>query len=61
MPVDVGEFGYELDAWHLCVIATGAGAEKAVRGLAAALGRELLLVAHDGEMRRGSADSASRG
>ena len=48
--VDVNELGYELDAWHLCVIATGAGAEKAVRGLAAALGRELLPVARDGEV-----------
>lgn len=50
VPVDVAEFGYELDAWHVCVIATGANAEKAVRGPAAALGRELLLVAHDGEV-----------
>jgi hypothetical protein len=50
VPVDVGECGYELDAWHVCVIATGANAEKVVRGLAAALGRELLLVAHDGEV-----------
>jgi hypothetical protein len=49
-PVDVNELGYELDAWHLCVIATGADAEKAVCGLAAALGRELLPVARDGEM-----------
>lgn len=44
------ELGYELDAWHLCVSATGANAEKAVRGLAAALGRELLLIVHDGEV-----------
>ncbi len=50
VPVDVGEFGYELDAWHVCVIATGANAEKAVRGLAAALGRELLLVVHEREV-----------
>jgi hypothetical protein len=50
VPVDVGEFGYELNAWHLCVIATGTGAEKAVRGLAAALGRELLVVARDREV-----------
>jgi GGDEF-like domain len=49
-PVDADELGYELDAWHLCVIATGANAEKAVRGLAAALGRELLPIAHDGEL-----------
>jgi hypothetical protein len=44
------ELSYELNAWHLCVIATGAGAEKAVRGVAVALGRELLPVARDGEM-----------
>jgi GGDEF-like domain len=47
VPVDAGEFGYELDAWHVGVIATGANAEKTVRGLAAALGRELLLVMRD--------------
>jgi hypothetical protein len=51
VPVDVGEFGYELEAWHLCVIATGANAEEALRGLAAGLGRELLSVAcDDGEV-----------
>jgi hypothetical protein len=44
------ELGYELDAWHICVIATGANAEKAVRGLAVALGRELLLITRDGEV-----------
>ncbi len=50
VPVDVGGFGYEFDAWHVGVIATGANAEKAVRGLAAALGRELLVVVRDGEV-----------
>jgi hypothetical protein len=50
VPVDVGEFGYELDAWHVGVIATGTNAEKAVRGLAAALGRELLLVVRELEV-----------
>lgn len=50
VPVDLGGLGYELDAWHVCVIATGANAEKAVRGLAATLGRELLLVARDREV-----------
>jgi GGDEF-like domain len=50
VPVDVGEFGYELDAWHVCVIATGTNAEKSVRGLAATLGCELLLVVRDGEV-----------
>lgn len=43
------ELGYELDAWHLAVIATGADAEKAVRSLAAGLGRELLLIPHHAE------------
>ncbi len=47
VPVHVGEFGYELDAWHIGVIATGTNAEKAVRDLAAALGRELSSVARD--------------
>ncbi len=51
-PVDPGELadlGYELDAWHLGVIATGVEADRAVRGLAAGLGRELLSVAHGRE------------
>ena len=41
--------GYELDAWHVAVIATGAGAEKAVRSLAAGLGRQLLPVPQNAE------------
>jgi hypothetical protein len=51
-PVDAGELAdleYELEAWHLGVIATGTEAGKAVRGLAAGLGRELLSVAHGRE------------
>jgi hypothetical protein len=51
-PVDPGELaelGYELDAWHLGVIATGAEAAEAVRSLAAGLGRELLVVACGGK------------
>jgi hypothetical protein len=43
-PTDSAELGYELDGWHLGVIAKGTNAEKAVRGLAAGLGRNLLLV-----------------
>jgi PucR C-terminal helix-turn-helix domain/GGDEF-like domain len=43
------ELGYELDAWHLAVIATGADAEKAVRFLAATLGRDLLPVPQNAE------------
>ncbi len=40
------ELDYELDAWHLGVIATGAGAAQAVRQLAGGAGRRLLRVAH---------------
>jgi hypothetical protein len=36
--------GYELDATHLGLIATGAGAEEAIRRLAGVLDRELLMV-----------------
>jgi hypothetical protein len=52
-PVDAGELaelGYELDGWHLGMIATGPQVGKAVRALAAGLGCELLPVAHGGEM-----------
>ena len=41
-PADAAEFGYEFDAEHLGVIATGARAGETVRGLAARLGRQLL-------------------
>ncbi len=50
VPVDIGEFGYELDGWHVGVIATGANAGKVVQCLAAALGRELLLLAREREV-----------
>jgi hypothetical protein len=43
-PVDAARLDYELDAWHLGVIATGTGAEKTVRVLANGLGRQLLAV-----------------
>jgi hypothetical protein len=43
------ELGYELDAWHLAVIVTGADAESTVRSLAAALGRQLLIIRHNAE------------
>jgi PucR C-terminal helix-turn-helix domain/GGDEF-like domain len=42
--VDPAELGYELDAWHLGVIATGEDARNAVGALAVALDRELLAV-----------------
>ncbi len=44
-PIEAAELGYELDAWHLGLIATGAGAAPAVRAIAARLDRELLSVA----------------
>lgn len=48
-PADSAELGYELDAWHLGVIAIGANAEQAVRGLAAELGRRPLVVSRGKE------------
>ena len=42
--LDGAELGYELDAWHTGLIATGAGADQSVRRLAGGLGRELLSV-----------------
>jgi len=51
-PVDPGklaELDYELDAWHLAVIATGADAKKTVRSLEGSLGCELLPVACGGQ------------
>ena len=47
--VDSAELGYELDAWHLGVIALGKKAREAVRDLAAALDRELLPVSRGEE------------
>lgn len=44
-PVDLASLNYDFDVWHLGVIAIGTGAEKAVRGLADGLGRQLLPVA----------------
>jgi DNA-binding PucR family transcriptional regulator len=45
-PAEVARLDYELHAsWHVGVIATGAGAEEAIRGLKTRLGRRLLSVA----------------
>jgi hypothetical protein len=41
---EAANIDYELDGWHLALIATGAGAAQAVRGLAAELNRRLLSV-----------------
>jgi hypothetical protein len=42
--VDTSEFAYDLDAEHLGVVAAGPGADSALRDLANALDRRLLLV-----------------
>jgi sugar diacid utilization regulator len=44
--LDTAELGYDLDQWHLGVIATGTGGGDAVRGLAAEVDRRLLSVSH---------------
>ena len=52
-PVDaseLAELGYDLDAWHLAVIATGTDAESAMRFLAAELGCRLLSVPQNAEI-----------
>jgi hypothetical protein len=46
---EFAELGYDVDGWHLAVIATGMHAGKAVRSLTAGLGCELLQVAHGPE------------
>lgn len=43
---EVGQLGYELDAWHLGVIATGAKATQALEEVRRNLGCELLLLSH---------------
>jgi hypothetical protein len=43
---EVGEHGYELDAWHLGVIATGTKATHVLVDLRISLGCELLLISH---------------
>jgi hypothetical protein len=43
-PVDTAALNYTFDSWHVGVIAIGAGAEKALHGLATELGRGLLVV-----------------
>jgi PucR C-terminal helix-turn-helix domain len=43
-PVEVGAFDYDFGAWHVGVIATGAGAAGALRGLRVGLRCELLSV-----------------
>jgi len=42
--IDAAALGYELDAWHVGMVVTGAKAEEAVRAIAAGLDRQLLAV-----------------
>ena len=42
----LADLGYDLDAWHIGVIATGVGALQALRGMAASADRQLLSVSH---------------
>jgi hypothetical protein len=48
--IDLSELRYELDAWHLGVIAVGNSAEQALRGMTAQIGRAILAVPRGEEM-----------
>lgn len=48
-PADGAELGYELDMWHLGVIATGLNAQQAVRKLSEELGCHVLVVSRSEE------------
>ena len=48
-PVDTAELDYDLEAWHLGIIAVGSAAEQAVRSLAERLGCQLLLLPRNAE------------
>jgi hypothetical protein len=45
--LDTAKLGYDLDAWHIGVIATGADTAQALRGIALSADRQLLSVSHD--------------
>jgi hypothetical protein len=44
---DTADLGYDLDRWHLAMIATGTGAAQTVRGLATTTNRQSLNVSYD--------------
>ncbi len=44
--VDASYLGYDFDAWHIGMISTGAGAQRALQVLAADYGLQLLAVEH---------------
>lgn len=45
-PIEHSQLGYELDAWHLGVIAAGADAAQAIKAFAEGVDRRLLSVTH---------------
>jgi hypothetical protein len=47
-PADASELAYDLDGWHIGLIATGRDAGRALRALADSLGRRLLVVNQGG-------------
>jgi hypothetical protein len=47
--VDASELGYQLEGWHVGIVAKGEGAEEALRKLAGDLDRRLLMTEADGE------------
>jgi hypothetical protein len=48
--VDASYLGYDFDAWHIGMIATGAGAQRALQVLGADRGQRLLAVQHGDEL-----------
>ena len=49
-PLDATELGYDLSAHHLALVASGPGAERALRELAHSLDARLFSVAREGEL-----------
>jgi sugar diacid utilization regulator len=47
---NLDDLAYELNAWHMGLVAMGEEAERAVRGLAAALDRQILVVPQEQEI-----------
>jgi biotin operon repressor len=47
--LDTSELSYSFDCWHLSLLASGAGAESAIRDFAADIDRALLLIHRDPE------------
>jgi PucR C-terminal helix-turn-helix domain/GGDEF-like domain len=58
--LDAAELGYSLEAWHLAVVGIGQSVDAALRDLAAASGKRLLLVDAGQGVRWGWLGSATR-